>query len=307
MVIWQKTLKSSIRCTGIGLHSGTRVTLVMHPAPSDHGIVFLRADRPGQPRIPALWSNVVDTRFCTAVAGEDGDRVGTIEHLMAALAGAEIDNLLIEIDGPEVPVMDGSAAPFLFLVECAGIVEQNAPRRAIELLRRVAIEDGERSVSLTPARGFSVGFDIDFENPLISRQSLFVELDSGSFKAEISRARTFGFDDQIMQLQRAGLARGGSLDNAVVVSGGRVLNEDGLRYDDEFVRHKALDSIGDLYLAGAPIKGHFRGVRSGHTLNNQLLRRLFANRSAWRYTTLSDQDATVELAAAGGRRASAGA
>lgn len=301
----QKTLKSTISCTGIGLHTGARVTMTLRPAGIDHGIVFRRSDVTGAAAlIPATWRHVVDTRFCTAVANESGLRVGTIEHLLAALAGCEVDNALIDINGPEVPVMDGSAAPFVFLLECTGVVEQPAPRMAIEILRRVAIADGDRSVSLTPGSGFSLSFEIDFDSPLISRQSMFMELDNGSFKSEISRARTFGFDTQIGALRQAGLARGGSLDNAIVISGNRVLNEEGLRYDDEFVRHKALDSIGDLYLAGAPIIGHFRGVCSGHTLNNQLLRRLFAQQAAWRYVEQAE-DFPVVGQAVGSLRMSA--
>ena len=303
--MWQKTLKSSISCTGIGLHTGARVTMTLRPAEVDHGIVFRRTDVTGPAAlVAATWRHVVDTRFCTAVANEAGVRVGTIEHLMAALAGCEIDNAVIDVNGPEVPVMDGSAAPFVFLIECTGVVEQAAPRMAIEILHRVAIADGERSVSLTPGSGFSLSFEIDFDNPLIRQQSMLIELDNGSFKSEISRARTFGFDAQIGALRKAGLARGGSLDNAVVISGNRVVNEEGLRYADEFVRHKVLDSIGDLYLGGAPIIGHFRGVRSGHTLNNQLLRRLFAQRLAWRFVEQSD-DLAVAGPAVGALRMSA--
>jgi len=285
----QKTLKTAIECTGVGLHSGARTVLTLRPAEPDHGIVFRRVDlHDADPLIPARWDRVVDTRFCTALSNDAGHRIGTVEHLMSALAGLGVDNALIDVTGPEVPVMDGSAAPFVFLVECAGLAEQDAPRRAIKVLKRVLVEDEDRSVALTPGDGFSISFDIDFENPLIRRQSLDVALVNGTFKDEISRARTFGFDRQIDQLKAAGLAKGGSLDNAVVVSGTRVLNPDGLRYQDEFVRHKVLDCIGDLALAGAPILGHFRGVRSGHSMNNRLLQRLFADASAWRWVEMPD-------------------
>jgi UDP-3-O-[3-hydroxymyristoyl] N-acetylglucosamine deacetylase len=283
-VLRQRTLKTAIGCTGVGLHSGTRVTMVLHPAEPDTGIRFRRVDIAGQGAIvPANWASVSDTRMNTCLSNEDGVVVGTVEHLMSALAGMNIDNCLIEINGPEVPVMDGSAAPFLFLIECAGTVEQSAPRRAIRVTKRVVVKDGDRMAALTPSPGFSLRFEIDFNSTAISRQEIFVNMTRGAFKSEISRARTFGFEQEVAMLRSAGLARGGSLDNAVVIdsTGSKVLNDDGLRYGDEFVRHKVLDAIGDLYLAGAPIIGHFHGVRSGHAMNNQLLRALFADSSAW--------------------------
>ena len=292
----QRTLKSSIGCTGVGLHSGAKVTMVLHPAEPDSGIRFRRTDVAGHGAvIPARWSSVGDTRMNTSLAGENGVGVGTVEHLMSALAGMGVDNCLIDINGPEVPVMDGSAAPFLFLVECAGLVEQDAPRRAVRVLKRVVVKDGDRMASLTPSAGFSLRFEIDFNSRAISRQEMFVNLGRGSFKSEIARARTFGFEQEVAMLRAAGLARGGSLDNAVVIdsTGTRVLNDDGLRYPDEFVRHKLLDAVGDLYLAGAPIVGHFHGVRSGHALTNQLLRTLFADSSAWTYATLTPAGAPL--------------
>ncbi|MDA8230511.1 MAG: UDP-3-O-acyl-N-acetylglucosamine deacetylase [Magnetospirillum sp.] len=286
LALRQRTLKTSIGCTGVGLHSGTKVTMTLHPAEPDTGIRFRRVDVAGQGTvIPALWSHVGDTRMNTCLTSEDGIVVGTVEHLMSALAGMAIDNCLIEINGAEVPVMDGSAAPFLFLIECAGVVEQDAPRRAIRVLKRVSVQDGNRAASLTPSAAFSLRFEIDFKSQAISRQEMLVGFSRGAYKSEIARARTFGFEQEVAMLRAAGLARGGSLDNAVVIdsTGTRVLNDDGLRYQDEFVRHKVLDAVGDLYLAGAPMIGHFHGVRSGHALTNTLLRALFADRDAWEY------------------------
>jgi UDP-3-O-[3-hydroxymyristoyl] N-acetylglucosamine deacetylase len=280
----QRTLKTSISCTGIGLHSGAKATMTLRPAETNTGIVFRRIDvAGGGALIPAHWANVSDTRLNTCIADADGVGVHTIEHLMAALAGMGIDNALIDINGPEVPVMDGSAAPFLFLVECAGVVEQAAPRRAIKVLKRVVVEDGDKFAMLVPGREFSVCVDIDFAAPVIGRQRCVLSISPGVFKSEISRARTFGFEQDVAAMRAAGLGKGGSLDNAVVITsdGEKVLNEDGLRYEDEFVRHKTLDAVGDLYLAGGPLLGHFHGVRTGHDLNNRLLRKLFADRSAW--------------------------
>lgn len=258
--------------------------MTLHPAEPGTGIVFRRSDvRRGGTEIPALWNHVADTRLCTTLGGDDGVRVGTVEHLMAALSGCAIDNVVVDLNGPEVPIMDGSAAPFVFLIECAGVMEQDAPRRWIEILKPVAVGDHERTAMLAPGKGRSVSFEIEFDNTLIARQKFFINLGEGVFQAEISRARTFGFDHEVASLRASGLARGGSLDNAVVVSGDRILNDGGLRYQDEFVRHKVLDSIGDLYLAGGPVIGHYHGFRSGHALTNALLRSLFADRAAWRY------------------------
>ncbi len=295
----QKTLKASIGCTGIGLHSGAKVTMVLHPAEPDSGIRFRRTDVAGKGAvIPALWSSVGDTRMNSSLLGEDGVGVGTVEHLMSALAGMGIDNCLIDISGPEVPVMDGSAAPFLFLVECAGVVEQAAPRRAIRVLKRVVVEDGDRMAALAPAAALSLRFEIDFASQAIARQEMDVTMGRGTFKSEIARARTFGFEQDVAMLRSVGLARGGSLENAVVIdsTGTRVLNDDGLRYPDEFVRHKVLDAVGDLALAGAPILGHFHGVRSGHALTNRLLRALFADASAWCWTTMAPGTAAAQPA-----------
>jgi UDP-3-O-[3-hydroxymyristoyl] N-acetylglucosamine deacetylase len=287
-IVLQRTIKNPIHCRGVGLHSGAKIAMVLHPAPAGNGVVFRRTDPQGAGAvIAANWRNAVDSALCTRIHNCEGITISTIEHLMAAFAGAEIDNVVVELDGPEVPIMDGSAAPFLFLIECAGIVEQDAPRRTIRILKTVSVADGEKSVSLMPDDCFSMSFEIDFASRIVSRQDISVVFDSDTFKSEISRARTFGFLHDVDRMRAAGLARGGSLDNAVVVSGDTILNEGGLRYSDEFVRHKLLDSLGDLYLAGAPFIGHFRGVRSGHALNRQLLEALFADSSAWCETTLS--------------------
>ncbi len=292
----QRTLKSAISCTGTGLHSGARITMTLRPAEPDTGIFFRRIDiAGGGALIPAHWASVSDTRLNTCVTDAAGIKVHTIEHLMAALAGMSIDNAVIDINGPEVPVMDGSAAPFVFLVECAGVVEQAAPRRAIKVLKRVVVEEGDKLAMLMPAPCFSVNVEIDFANPLIGRQDCWLTMTGQSFKSEISRARTFGFEHEVAALRAAGLAKGGSLDNAVVIAsdGNRIVNDEGLRYEDEFVRHKLLDAVGDLYLAGAPLLAHFRGVRTGHGLNNRLLATLFADRSAWTTVTLDSRQARI--------------
>ncbi len=299
-IITQRTLKTPISCSGIGLHSGQRVTMTLHPAEPESGIQIQRTDPAGGGvKIAARWQNVVDTRMCTTL-GVDGSqgkvKVGTVEHLLAAVAGCHIDNLLIEINGPEVPVMDGSSAPFVFLIDCAGTVEQEAPRRAIQILKQVMVGDEQASASLKPGGAFSISFEIDFEAPAIARQDYFVVLENGSFRSEIARARTFGMAEEVARLREAGLALGGSLDNAIVVDGDRIVNADGLRYENEFVRHKVLDAVGDLSLAGAPILGHFHGFRSGHGMHNKLLRALFADGSAWRMVPLEDAEMAAEAA-----------
>ena len=293
----QRTLKQPINCSGIALHCGLNITMTLSPGEVDSGILFRRTEiAGGGALIPARWDQVTDTRMCSTLGNQDGITIGTVEHLMAALAGMEIDNAVVEVNGPEVPIMDGSAAPFVFLIESAGVVAQDRPRRVIRVLKPVAVDDGERYASLTPGNGFSVSFDIDFDSAAVSRQRISVELGNGAFKHELARARTFGFLHEVEELRAAGLARGGSLDNAVVVNGDKILNEGGLRYDDEFVRHKALDAIGDLYLAGAPLRGHFYGQCSGHGTNNTLLRALFADADAWSY----DEMRTDEMEAAVG-------
>jgi len=257
--------------------------MTLLPAPPDTGIVFRRTDVSVE--IPANWANTIASPFCTMLASDDGISVGTIEHLMAALAGAEIDNAIVELDGPEVPIMDGSAGPFLFLIECAGLLEQDAVRRAIKVLNPISVTEDGGTASLLPDDLFSMSFEINFDNPAIRQQDIHLVLDAGTFKTELSRARTFGFLDEVDRLRAAGLVRGGSLDNAIVVGRDRVLNTGGLRYADEFVRHKLLDAFGDLYLAGGPMIGSFRGVRSGHAHTRRLLAALFAEKEAWCYTT----------------------
>ncbi|MBT3990250.1 MAG: UDP-3-O-acyl-N-acetylglucosamine deacetylase [Rhodospirillaceae bacterium] len=291
----QKTLLRTMNCVGIALHSGEKVSLTLRPAEAYTGIIFRRIDIPGSKEIVASWDNVVDTRMCTTLGSEDGVTISTVEHLMSALAGCGVDNVYVDVNGPEVPVMDGSAQPFVFLIECAGLLEQDAPRRVIEILKPVRVEIGDKMAELIPSDTFSVGFEIDFESEVVAKQEITVTMVNGSFKKEVARARTFGFMHEVEQLRAAGLGLGGSLDNAVIVEGDKVLNEDGLRYDDEFVRHKVLDAVGDLYLAGGVFLGSYKGVRSGHALTNQLLRALFADKSAWRYVDFAEESA-VEVA-----------
>lgn len=279
----QTTLKAPIRCCGIGLHSGTHVEMVLRPAAPNTGIRFYRGDL--NTEVAANWRNTIESPLCTTLANKKGVSIGTVEHLMAAFAGLEIDNVRVELDGPEVPAMDGSASPFVFLIECAGLAVQDAPRRFIRVLKPLSVGVPGNSAALVPDDHFSVSFAIDFASSVIRRQELTLSPCPATFKHELSAARTFGFLDEVERMREAGLARGGSLENAVVVAGDRILNEEGLRYVDEFVRHKMLDAVGDLYLAGAPLLGHFHGTRSGHALNRQLLESLFADRSAWCYAS----------------------
>jgi UDP-3-O-[3-hydroxymyristoyl] N-acetylglucosamine deacetylase len=311
-LVQQRTLRAGIGCTGVGLHSGARIPLRLLPGLPDTGIVFRRTDLAGGPvEIPAQFDHVVDTRLNTTL-GLPGRRdavVGTVEHLMAALAGMGVDNAVVEIDGAEVPVMDGSSAPFVFLIECAGLVAQDAPRRVIEVLRPVRVEDGEAFVTLLPATsgGFSLEAEIDFPAAAVRRQAKTVRLSPQCFKADIASARTFGFAEDVEALRAAGLARGGSLDNAVVVSGARVLNEGGLRYADEFIRHKLLDMVGDLALAGFPLQARVVARRPGHRLNNTVLRALFADAGAMRLVALGAGAGSSVRAGAGGIAAAAAA
>jgi len=281
--VFQKTLKTSIGCTGIGLHTGVRVAMKLHPAPVNTGVVFRRVDLVGGgATIKASWAQVVDSRMCTILADENGISVATVEHLMSALYGLEIDNVIVELNGPEVPAMDGSAAPFIFLMECAGVVEQDAPRRAMRILKHHSYVNGDKMVALGPwSNGLRVDFHIDFRAAAIGRQSCSFVVGSETFKEELSRARTFGLLSEVTALREAGLARGGSLSNAIVVDGNRILNEDGLRHDDEFVRHKALDAVGDLYLTGFPIIGHFIGRCSSHADTARLMHQVYADPTCW--------------------------
>lgn len=286
--IRQNTLRRSINCVGITLHGGDKVGLTLRPAEANTGVVFRRIDIPESKEIRATWENVTDTRMCTTIANGDGVTVSTIEHLMSALAGCGIDNVYVDIDGHEVPVMDGSAQPFVFLIECAGVLEQDAHRRIIKILKPVRVDAEDKMAELLPSDTFSVSFEIDFDNEVVANQTISVNLVNGNYKKEVARARTFGFMHEIEKLQAAGLGLGGSLDNAVIVAGDKVLNEDGLRYNDEFVRHKVLDAVGDLYTAGSLICGSYKGVRSGHALTNKLLQALFADESAWCYINLGE-------------------
>ena len=293
-VVMQRTLKTSISCSGVALHSGSKVTLTLLPADADTGIVFKRTDIAGQgAEILALWNNVVDTRMCTTLGNDKGVTIGTVEHLMAALSGCGVDNVRIELNGTEVPIMDGSSQPFVFLVECVGVVEQNVPRRVIRVLKTVSVSDGAAIIS--PGSHLSMDFEIDFDNDMVSKQSLSIGVVNGSFAKELAGARTFGFLHEVEALHAAGLAKGGSLENAIVVSGDKVINEEGLRYEDEFVRHKVLDAVGDLYLSGAQIVGSFKGICSGHATNNALLRALFADPDAWKYDVLSGAEALFAI------------
>ena len=277
----RRTLKAAIGCVGIGLHSGARVSMTLRPAAAGDGIIFRRTDLGVD--IPARHDLVSDTRLCTAI-GDGAARVGTIEHVMAALAGCGVDDAVVEVDGPELPILDGSAAPFVFLIDCAGVTATQTAREVIEVLRPVRVEEGDAWAELHPTTrpGLDASLTIDFPGTAVGRQSLSVVVGPDSFRALLADARTFTLAEDVARLRAAGLARGGSLANAVVVDGPLVLNPGGLRHPDEFVRHKLLDVVGDLALAGAPLRARFSGHRSGHALNNRLLRALFADPSAWR-------------------------
>ena len=278
----QATVERAARCHGVGLHSGVDVAMSLLPAPPDYGIRVRRTDvAPGTGEIPVDLAHVVNSRLSTVVGNRHGVSAATVEHLMAALAGMDIDNAVVQLDGPEVPAMDGSAAPFVELIERAGVRDQDARRRAIRLQRPVRIGNGEASISMTPAEAFSIDFRIEFDSPAIACQQKSVEFANGAFVDDIAPARTFGFIDEVDSLRRAGFARGASLDNAIAIDRARVVNRSGLRFDDEFVRHKILDCVGDLYLAGAPILAHVVAVRSGHAANHELLRAMFEDRDSW--------------------------
>jgi len=285
-MIRQRTLKTIVRATGVGLHTGHKVTMALRPAPIDTGIVFCRSDLPGNPGVPARAEYVSNTVMATVIE-KDATRVSTIEHLMAAFAGLGIDNAFVDVSAEEVPIMDGSAGTFVFLIQSAGIEEQPAAKRYLRVLKPMSIEQGDKSVRLEPFDGFKIGFSIEFNHPVFEASRSEVEIDFGevSFVRGVSRARTFGFTQDVEAMRSRGLGRGGSLDNAVVIDDFRVLNSEGLRMDDEFVMHKALDAVGDLYLLGHPLIGAFYGHKSGHALNNQLLRKLIARKSAWEEVT----------------------
>ena len=285
----QRTLKSSVRCTGIGLHSGGKVYMNLRPAPVNSGISFRRVDLDVPVEIPAHALNVTRTNLGTTLEHQ-GARVSTVEHLMAALAGLGVDNAFVDLTAAEVPIMDGSSAPFVYLLQSAGIEEQSAPKRFIRIRKPVEVREGDKWVRLAPHNGFRLNLEIDFDHPVFRRRRQQASLDfsTASFLKEISRARTFGFLSQIESLRERNLTLGGSMDSAVVMDDYRVLNEDGLRFQDEFVRHKILDAVGDLYIMGGCFIGEFSGYKSGHLLNNRLLRALLERRGAWEEVEFSD-------------------
>jgi UDP-3-O-[3-hydroxymyristoyl] N-acetylglucosamine deacetylase len=295
-MISQRTVKSLIRTTGVGLHSGARVNLTLRPAQPDTGIVFRRIDLPSPCDFVVAPERVTDTRLCSALEG-NGAKVATVEHLMSALAGLGIDNVYIDIDGPEVPILDGSAAPWVYLIQAAGIELQNAPKRFMRVLKTVRIEEGDKWAQYAPLEGCTLAFSIDFDHPVFrqSAKEMHIDLGRDSYVKEVSRARTFGFMNEVEYLRSNGLALGGTLDNAIVMDEFRVLNNDGLRYADEFVKHKVLDAVGDLYLTGHPILGAFSAYKSGHGLNNKLLRTLTEDASAWEWATF-ESNARIPIA-----------
>ena len=288
----QRTLKNSIRATGVGLHTGKKVLMVLRPAAANTGISFVRTDLDSHLSVTAHAENVTETTLGTTLSNGDV-KVSTVEHLMSAFAGLGIDNAVVELSAGEVPIMDGSAGPFVFLLQSAGIEEQNAPKRFVRILKGVKVEDGDKWARFDPYDGFKVNFEIEFDHPVFKRRSQVasMEFSTTTFLREVSRARTFGFMRDLEYMRSRNLALGGNLDNAIVLDEYRILNEDGLRYEDEFVKHKILDAIGDLYLLGHSLIGEFSGYKSGHALNNRLLRTLIADRSAWEevtFETLSD-------------------
>ncbi|HKI60748.1 MAG TPA: UDP-3-O-acyl-N-acetylglucosamine deacetylase [Mariprofundaceae bacterium] len=290
-MIAQRTLDHSIRCSGIGLHSGRKIELILHPSAEDTGITFMRSDLGVE--IPANSAHVTDTRLCTTI-GKGSASISTVEHLLSALAGLGVDNARIEVSGPEVPIMDGSSAPFVFLIQCAGIREQSKPKKVMRMLKRVEVTDGDKRCALYPAAGFKISYLLDYNHPLLRNRRVEVDFSRQAYTREISRARTFGFLHEIEALQKAGLALGGSLENAIVLDTHRVVNEGGLRYEDECVRHKILDTLGDLSLAGMPIVGAFEGERTGHMMNHHLVEALLADPESYRIEELQKEHRSKE-------------
>lgn len=290
-MIKQRTPKKVIQATGVGLHSGEKVLLTLRPAPINTGIIFRRVDLSPVVEIPASYEYVGDTMLCTTLHHQDV-KIATVEHLLSALASLGIDNAYIDVNGPELPIMDGSAAPFVFLIQSAGIREQNAAKKYIRILKPIRVEDNGKYVQFLPHNGYKISFTIDFDHPVFNERPQTVSFDfSGtSYVKQVCRARTFGFLSDYEKLREYDLAKGGSLDNAIVVDNYRILNEDGLRFDSEFVTHKVLDAIGDLYLLGSSLIGAFEGYKSGHELNNKLLRELMVRQDAWEYTYFDTQD-----------------
>ncbi|HCM83239.1 MAG TPA: UDP-3-O-acyl-N-acetylglucosamine deacetylase [Alphaproteobacteria bacterium] len=283
----QHSLAGDIILSGVGVHSGETADIRITPAPIDHGIVFIRSDLATDNTIPADFSNVTNTQLCTVIQNASGASIATIEHVMAALRGLGVDNAKISVSGSEVPILDGSAAPFIAAIDAVGIIEQAAPRRVLRILRDVRVGDDKSFASISPATHSEFEFQIDYPGTAIGSQKYDVRLINGNFRHDIAAARTFGLRSDVDQLRAMGFARGGSLENAIVVDGDEILNTDGLRFDDEFVRHKVLDAIGDLYLAGAPIMGRYHGHRAGHSLNNQLLRAVFADPANYVFETVA--------------------
>ena len=292
----QRTLKNVIRATGVGLHSGEKVYMTLRPAPVDNGIVFRRVDLAPVVEIPASAELVSETTLCTGLS-HDGAKVMTVEHLMSAMAGLGVDNAYVELSSAELPIMDGSAGPFVFLLQSAGILEQGAPKRFIRIKHPVEVRDGDKVARFVPYDGFKVGFTVQFDHPMIPASQSRAEIDfsTAAYTKEVARARTFGFMRDLEYMRERNLGLGGSMDNAIVLDEFRVLNDDGLRYTDEFVRHKILDAIGDLYLAGHPILGAYEGFKSGHALNNKLVRALMADRSAWEEVTFEGAAAAAPV------------
>ncbi len=288
----QRTIANPVKTVGIGLHSGRKVTISIKPAPVNSGVQFVRVDTPEQSLVPATALAVCDTRLASVIQ-KDGVRVSTVEHLLSACAGLGLDNLLIELDGEEVPIMDGSAASFLFLIESAGIVEQEAPRQFVVIKKPVEVREGDKLARLEPFFGFKLDFTIDFKHPAVDKtgQRFVVDFAEHAYRNEIGRARTFGFAHEVEALREMGLARGGSLDNAIVLDEHRILNNEELRYEDEFVRHKILDAIGDLYLVGHSIVGAYVAEKSGHALNNALLRKLLEDLSSYEISSFAENKA----------------
>lgn len=288
--VYQHTLQEPFAVSGVGVHSGLPVTIMVRPAPASSGIRFIRTDVTDRDNvIAAQWDNVTDTRLCTVLTNKAGISVSTIEHLLSAFAALGLDNAIVEIDGPEVPIMDGSAAAFTRAVDKAGLMRQRHARRVLRIKKTVSLRDGDKEVVLSPAEGQYFGFEIAFDNPVIGRQKYTHQLKEATYRQEISAARTFGFLHEVEALRKIGLARGGSLDNAIVVDGDKVMNPGGLRFKNEFVRHKILDAIGDIYLAGGQLIGHYHGVKAGHAMNNKALRALFADPSAYEWVELNQQ------------------
>ena len=290
-MLGQRTLRESIQSAGVGLHSGQKVQMTLHPAPVNTGIVFRRIDLSPVREIPARADWVEETDLSTGL-GTGEARVTTVEHLLSALCGLGVDNAYVDLDGAEVPIMDGSAGPFVYLLQTAGICEQSSPKRFIRVLEPVTVAEGDKTASLRPYDGFRITFGIDFDHPVFREQSgrTTVDISSEAFVREISRARTFGFVHEFEYMRSRGLARGGSVDNAIVIDDYRILNEEGLRYEDEFVKHKILDALGDLYLVGHQILGEYEGIKSGHALNNQLVRALMSREDSWEWATFEDTD-----------------